>query len=222
MICAFRPRVLFCLFACIFALGPVASAWGQPDARIRIVQQETLALEPPRAGDALLEVTAVRFVDGAWEHEAIEAAFRQGAAILAQCGVRLARVESSLVEAPRKFQFYSTPVSRELARGAGFPRPTVYFVRDTLNQPAFDAEAIGRSNSGTRPELLNTIWVTQGTPDLGIALAHEIAHLLMDSGAHTEAAGNLMRGDTAPANTHLDAAQCAHMLRSGREGGLLR
>lgn len=222
MICVFRPRVLFCLFACIFELGLAVPAWGQPAEQVRIVQREALALGAPRAGDALLYVTAVRFVDGGWEHTAIEAAFRQGATILAQCGVGLARVEMHLIEAPREFQFYSTPVSREFARSAAFPRPTVYFVRDTLNLPAFDAEAIGRSNSGTRPELLNTIWVTQGTPDPGIALAHELAHLLMDSGAHTEAPGNLMRADTAPANTHLDAGQCARMLRSGRQGSLLR
>ena len=217
-----RPPLLFRLFACVFALGLAAPSWGQQDAQIRIVQREALVLGTPQASESVLDVVSVRFVDGGWKREAIEAAFRQGATILAQCEVRLARVEFVVVDAPREFQLYSTPVSRNFARRAAFSRPTVYFVRDTLNLPAFDAEAIGRSNSGTRPELLNTIWVTQGTPDLGIALAHELAHLLMDNGAHAEAAGNLMRADTAVENTRLDADQCARMLRSGREGGLLR
>ncbi len=209
-------RVLFCLFA----FGAAAPAW--PAAEIRVVQQEAFALVAPQAGEVALEVSAVRFVDGGWEHATIEAAFRQSATILAGCGVRLTGVTLRLVEAPREFQFYSTPVSRAFARALPLARPTVYFVRDTLNRPAFDAEAIGRSNSRSRPELLNTIWVTLGTPDLGIVLAHELAHLLMDSGEHSDAAGNLMRAATAAENTRLDAAQCERMRRSGWEGGLLR
>ena len=68
--------------------------------------------------------------------------------------------------------------------------------------PAFDAEAIGRGNSGSRPELRDTVWIALGSRDLGIVLAHELAHVLMDSGEHSDEPGNLMRDETAPENTH--------------------
>lgn len=206
----------------LFAFWLVAPAFAQPDLQIRVLQREAVALAPSRPGDAALEVTAVHFAGSGWDREAIESAFRQSAAILAQCGMVLARVDFVLLDAPREFQFYVTPVSRTLARSMPLPRPTVYFVRDTLNRPAFDAEAIGRSNSRSRPELLNTVWVALGTPDLGIALAHELAHLLMDSGAHVDAPGNLMRAETHVQNTRLDAGQCARLRDSGRQGDLLK
>lgn len=216
------PRRIARILLCVLSVWPVVPALGQPDSRIRLAQQASLALEAPGPGDADLVVTAVHFAGGGWERGGIEAAFRQSAAILLQCGVRLSRLELALVEAPHELQFYATPLSRSVARALPFPRPTVYFVRDTRNHPAFDAEAIGRSNSRSRPELLNTIWVTLGTPDLGITLAHELAHLLMDSGAHSDEPANLMRADTAAQNTRLDAAQCARLVQSGRQGGLLK
>jgi hypothetical protein len=101
-------------------------------------------------------------------------------------------------------------------------KPTVYFVSGTRQRPAFDAEAIGRGNSRTRPELADTIWVTRGTRDLGIAIAHELAHVLMDSGEHSEAPSNLMREDTGPENTDLTDAQCARMRAAALANDLVR
>ena len=86
---------------------------------------------------------------------------------------------------------------------------------------AFDAEAIGRGNSQTRPELRDTVWITRGTRDLGIAMTHEIVHVLMDSGEHSEEPDNLMRDETAPGNSRLTPAQCARLLEAGTANGLL-
>jgi hypothetical protein len=211
-------RVLAWVAAAVLA----GSAWSQQAGPLEAAQMEVLELRPAQAGEAVLTVHAVHFAGGGWERPALEEAFRESAAILAQCGVRLARVNFALLDAPRRYHYYHTPVSREFARRAAFPRPTVFFVRDTLNRPAFDAEAIGRANSRLRPELTNTIWMALGVRDPGIALAHELTHLLMDSGEHLELPGNLMRSDTSPENTHLDAAQCERIVRAGREGGLLQ
>jgi hypothetical protein len=101
-------------------------------------------------------------------------------------------------------------------------RPGVFLVRDTRSQPAFDAEAIGRGNSRTRPEIADTVWMTAATRDPGIALAHELAHVLMDSGEHGEEAGNLMRDETSPRNTSLSGAQCARLRDTGSANGLLK
>lgn len=208
--------------ACVAAAWLAGPAWGQSAGPLEVARMEVLELQPARAGEAALTLHAVYFAGGGWERPVLEDTLRQGATILAQCGVRIVRVHLALVEAPRRYHYYFTPVSREFARMAAFPRPTVYFVRDTLNRPAFDAEAIGRGNSRSRPELTNTVWMALGVRDPGIALAHELTHLLMDSGDHLDLPGNLMRADTSPENTRLEAAQCERIVRVGREGGLLQ
>jgi hypothetical protein len=100
-------------------------------------------------------------------------------------------------------------------------KPAIFFVQDTRNDPAFDAEAIGRSNAAGRPELVDTIWVAYGARDLAHAIAHELVHVLADSGEHSDAPGNLMRDETSPSNIALTAAQCRRVIAHGTANGLL-
>jgi hypothetical protein len=101
-------------------------------------------------------------------------------------------------------------------------KPAVFFVRDSWHVPVFDAEAFGSGNTATRPELAFTVWITAHIRDLPVALAHELAHVLMDSGEHSVDPGNLMRDETAPGNTFLTPAQCARMTETGERNGLLQ
>ena len=168
-----------------------------------------------------LRLTLIIFRETAWEPDTILAAAKNMAPLLAQCGVRIVAAELQLLDAPLRFRYYLTPVSRELARLAPVPRPAIYFVADTLNRPAFDAEAIGRANSGMRPELADTVWVAAGTRDLHIVLAHELVHVLMDSGEHSNELGNLLQPETTPENTRLTDTQCARMRATAERNGLL-
>ena len=102
------------------------------------------------------------------------------------------------------------------------PKPAVFFVEDTRNDPAYEAEAIGRANSKTRPELADTVWVTYGSQVLRQALAHELVHLLSDSGDHSAEPGNLMRYDLTPEDTRLTDAQCQRIRSTGEANGLLQ
>ena len=111
--------------------------------------------------------------------------------------------------------------SRDLLGRINVRKPAVFFVDDTHQQPPFDAEAIGRANARSRPELVDTIWVVHGARDLPQTLAHELVHVLSDSGAHSETAGNLMREETGSHDTRLTAAQCEAMRSRGRQNGLL-
>jgi len=120
-----------------------------------------------------------------------------------------------------RFRYFHTPTSRELASKLRPGTPAVYFADGTRQDPAFDAEAIGRGNSRTRPELRDTVWVMRGARDLGVVLAHELAHVLMDSGEHSEEPGNLMREESAPGNTKLSESQCARLRTIGKANGLL-
>ncbi len=68
--------------------------------------------------------------------------------------------------------------------------------------------------------MADTVWITAGIRDLPIALAHELVHVLTDSGEHSDAPANLMRDDTAPGNTELTADQCRSIVAIGAANGL--
>jgi Zn-dependent protease with chaperone function len=181
-----------------------------------------LAALPVQAQEAFaLRLTLVHFAGGSWQVEEIIAVAKQASKILAQCGIVPREPELVRADVEARFRYFDTPTSRELARKLQPRTPAVYFADGTRQDPAFDAEAIGRGNSRSRPELRDTVWVMRGARDLGVVLAHELAHVLMDSGEHSEEPGNLMRDETAPENTRLSAAQCERLRETGLANGLL-
>jgi hypothetical protein len=189
---------------------------------LTILERRELPVAQSTAAQTLKLTLTLATLEGAgWAPADIGSALRQSAQILAQCGVALAKAELVRIGAPRRFHDFHTPASRELTRELPLAKPAIYFVAGTRQRPAFEAEAIGRGNSRSRPELADTVWVTRSARDLGIVLAHELAHVLMDSGEHVEEPGNLMREDTAPGNVQLTEAQCARLRDTGLANGLL-
>ncbi len=207
------------LCAAWFAVAISAPAAGA----LRVVETIAVPLVPPAPPDAShdLRLSLVMFQGTRWKSGEIVPAVQQAARLLAQCGIALAGAELRIFEAPREFHFYSTPVSRRLLRDMEVAKPALFFVEDTRNRPAFDAEAIGLANAAARPELANTVWVAYGARDLAHALAHELVHVLSNSGEHGDEPGNLMRPETSPRNTRLSEAQCARMHSRGEAHGLL-
>jgi hypothetical protein len=190
----------------------------------RVVETRALSgQELPVAPGATheLRLSLYAFRGSLWTQREIEPAVLEAARLLARCGVALAGAELRLLEAPRRFHFYSTPVARELLQDLQVSKPAIFFVDETLNRPAYDAEAIGLANAATRPELANTVWVAHGARDLPLVLAHELAHVLSDSGEHSEEPRNLMRAATSPENTRLSDAQCRRLRERGEANGLL-
>ena len=203
-------------------LLPALAAPASGADAIVVLDRRELRLERIHATPSHHLRLTLAYFEYSWNPETIHAAVRNTARILAQCGVTIAKAELVRIDAPARFHDFHTPESRELARALPLPRPTVYFVAGTRQLPAFEAEAIGRANSGSRPELRDTVWVARGARDLDIVLAHELAHVLMDSGGHVAEPGNLMREDTAPGNTRLDEAQCNRLRETATANGLLR
>lgn len=156
-----------------------------------------------------------------WRAEEVLEAAKRAAGILAQCAIRTS-IDLYEIDGPKRYRSLFTPVSRELARRLALPKPTVFFVADTLNRPAFDAEAIGRGNSRTRPEMADTVWIASGARDLPVVIAHELAHVLADSGEHSNEAENLMREETTQDGTRLTSAQCNAIVATASANGLLR
>jgi len=229
----FHPGLLRGMLACVALLTTAAGPWAAEatrstdDASLRLVrtwpltQQDLRVVDAPEATHRLrLEMAMMR--DAGWQPEVILAATQAAVRILAQCGIRTTFVELSEFDGPARYRYLATPVSRELARRTRLARPAVFFVADTHNEPGFDAEAIGRGNSRSRPEMTDTVWITAGTRDLPNVLAHELAHVIADSGEHSDLPGNLMREETAPESTALTASQCRHLTEIGTANGLLQ
>jgi Zn-dependent protease with chaperone function len=169
-----------------------------------------------------LLLTLVYFPGGAWQEADIRAAAAQAGQVLGQCGIAPVKIELLRADVDARYRVFHAPTSRELARTLRPGKPAVFFVDSTRQNPAFDAEAIGRGNSRGRPELRDTVWVVKDARDPEIVLAHELAHVLMDSGEHSDEPGNLMRDETAPGNTRLTDAQCARLRDTGSANGLLK
>lgn len=207
------------LFLLLLAALP---ALAQDLEAISILERREVALASvPGSPAHELRLTLAYLEGTGWTPGAIVNAANGSARILGQCNLELKIVELVRVAAPGKFHDFLTPLSRELAAALQLGKPTVYFVAGTRQRPAFDAEAIGRGNSRTRPELRDTVWITRGTRDLGVAMTHELVHVLMDSGEHSEEPDNLMRDETAPGNSRLSMAQCARLREVGTANGLL-
>jgi hypothetical protein len=182
-----------------------------------------LALPAVQAQDALvLRLTLVHFPAGPWQEREIADAADAAVKILAQCGITPGGNTVLRAEVEPRYRIFDTPLSRQLAQRLRAATPAIYFVDDTRQKPAFEAEAIGRGNSANRPELRDTVWVVHGARDLPVLLAHELAHVLMNDGAHSTEADNLMRDETSPGNVRLGAAQCARLRAAGAAHGLLQ
>lgn len=188
---------------------------------VRVVETRNLRVSAPAHASHLLQLNVYTFSGTRWKTDDVLKATAAAARLLEVCGVAVTSVELRVLDAPAEFRVFSTSVSRALMRELAAPRPALFFVDDTRSRPAFDAETIGRGNSRSRPELADTIWVAHGARDLPLALAHELVHLLSDSGEHSEEPGNLMREETAPKNVKLNEAQCDRLRSRGETNGLL-
>ncbi len=98
---------------------------------------------------------------------------------------------------------------------------TIFFATDTDMQTKFDAEAFGRANTGNRPWMRDSVWVSSVTPDTGIAVAHELFHVLTNSGQHSRQGKNLMQARTSPKNIELSAEQCQAAISTATSFGLI-
>ena len=214
---AFHAAHHACWLALLLAASPPT-----PAQSVRVAATESVAAPTVAEATHELRLAIHMFRASRWDATEVRAAVTAAAQLLAQCGIAVPAALLHELEAPRRFHFYATRIARELLRELPSAKPAVFFVEDNLNRPAFDAEAIGRANAGGRSELTDTVWIAHGTPDLAIALAHELAHVLGDSGEHSDAPGNLMRPQTAPGNVNLDQAQCSRLRMRGEANGLLK
>jgi hypothetical protein len=221
------PTLAF-VAACCLAVTAAAPARAQQPAEAPLVELRSwtlakgdLAASPmqPFAYGLRLEMAMLRGTR--WAPGVILDSVKRAAKILAQCGIRIELVRLHEFDGPRRYRYLSTPDSRKFARRTGLRKPAIFFVDDTRMEPAFEAESIGRANARSRPEMTDTVWITSGTRDLPVALAHELVHVLANSGDHSSLPGNLMRELTTPLNTKLARDQCSAIVSTAQANGLI-
>ena len=173
---------------------------------------------PPHTHAIALEVV---LLDGSgWRVPEVHRAVGRAAAILGQCGVAVARTRLRMVEAPRRYRYLHDAWSPRLVGLLDPARPAVFFVEETLREPAFEAEAFGQGNTRSMRALRDTVWITRAAGDVGVVLAHELFHVLADLGRHESDPGNLMNERVAAGNTRLHDWQCERLRKVATAFGL--
>ena len=164
-------------------------------------------------------------LDKAWTTEKIQNSLTELNSTYAQCNFSIDAKHLIRVEGASYISNLSPGNALTLHRhlkGKITPEAaTVFFATDTDMQTKFDAEAFGRENTGNRPWMRNTVWISSITPDTGNAIAHELFHVLTNSGQHSTDKGNLMQTRTSPENTGLSEEQCQAAVTTARSFDLM-
>jgi hypothetical protein len=135
--------------------------------------------------------------------------------------VGFSKVTVHRLVAPQELRYFSFSRARRLVAQLQPGTLSAWFVRDTLEPLGFDAQAIGHSNGRRHPELIGSVWLTSHLVRGGQALAHELYHVLADTGAHVPETGNLMHDRTLEGATGLSDWQCDRLKKVSRAFGWL-
>jgi len=187
--------------------------------------RETSSAPAPSTSNTTVNLNLVA-LDDSWSTEKIDDSLSELKSIYVQCSIKIHAESLLRVSGADYISNLSTgnalTLSRYLKDKTDGNAATVFFAKDTDMQTKFDAEAFGHANTGNRPWMRDTVWISAVTPDTGIAVAHELLHVLTNSGEHSTAEGNLMMDRTSPNNTKLTAQQCASAMKTGKSNGLIQ
>ncbi len=181
-----------------------------------------LDLKPPQSSAGLRLPIDILVLDSRWSQQRIEQAMQQAYDVLAQCAIIAGEFTIHTIDGDDYLRDLSTGSARTLLETASTQRMTVVFARDTRMQAAFDGEAFGLGNTRMRPWLAPSVWLMLGVDDAGIALAHELYHVIANSGDHVEGVANLMQGRTRPESLKLTLEQCQLAQTNGIANRLLQ
>ncbi len=179
---------------------------------------QRLELEPAPGLGLSLDVLVL---DEGWSDEAVAATLQQTFQILGQCEITPLRGIVRRIDIEERLRDLSIGNAHTLFTTIPGGGLRVVFARDTIMQEQYMGEAFGLGNTAMRPWMSNSAWLVLGVDDPGVALAHELFHVLANDGSHTTASGNLMQGETRPDGTGLTPRQCLSAARSGLQNGLL-
>ena len=163
----------------------------------------------------------INILDERWKTDQINFALQKLNSVFKQCEVSVDVKSIDRIDVPDYLKDLSTGNMLTLKRKLGPQQLSIYFGRDTNMQPQFDAEAFGKGNTSNRRWMTNSLWLTYGIKDSGIALAHELFHIVANDGSHNRTEHNLMHERTDPSHVILNRNQCEMMQRNGLGAELL-
>ena len=189
---------------------------------VRLAPLPDLEITRPDAGAGFFLPLDILLLDPRWSRQAVERAVQTAYDILGQCNLLAGEITIRAFDGADYLRDLSTGSARTLLEAANAENATVVFARDTRMQAQFTGEAFGLGNTRMRPWLTNSVWLMLDVDDPGIALAHELYHVLANNGDHVEGVANLMQGRTRPDSTRLTPAQCQLAVANGIANRLLR
>lgn len=162
--------------------------------------------------DSLSVPLDVMVLDQVWSPSSVSQTLAEATNILSVCGFGFPQTSVRQIAAPEYLHDLEIGAARTLFESVRLSgadrRATVVFARDTRMATPYDAEAFGRANTRKRPWMQDSVWLTHPLQDRGIALAHELFHVLANSGRHSRQAENLMLPRTSGDNRSLTPEQC--------------
>ncbi len=191
-------------------------------APIRLEPLPDLDINRPDTKAGVFLPLEVLVLDPRWTQRAVEQAVQKTYDILRQCKLLAGDVSVRAFDGDDYLRDLSTGSARTLLEAVDSKRATVVFARDTRMQAQFTGEAFGIGNTRMRPWLTNSVWLMLDVDDPGIALAHELYHVLANNGDHVAGVANLMQGRTRPDSTQLTPEQCQLAVVNGIANRLLQ
>jgi len=210
--------------------GYIADPLAEDDLEVKLVGVQTLTRDKPVENENEERVyklpVSVYVLHEGWSKELVNQSLLEAENILAQCNIAFNSVTISELSIPAYLRDLDAGSSKTLISALNnnnteFKPVKVFYARNTRMLTPYDGEAFGRGNTRRRPWLQNSVWLTNGIKDAGIALAHELYHVLSNSGEHNQISDNLMQTRTTPGHTVLEPMQCEAAIRVAKDNLLL-
>lgn len=183
-------------------------------ARINITHEPySISPKPKEQNLQSLNVNIVLLENSGWTVKQAKTAANLANKIYKTCGIYLDFTLNQVNVNDYLLNLHSL-TSRTLIEKLSLTTPVIFLVKDTQREEPFEAEAFGVINTKRLPWLKNTAWLVSYIKDPGIAMAHELVHILVDNGDHSDQKGNLMNDMTSPNNTHISKSQCQEIKQS--------
>jgi len=190
---------------------------------------QTMTRDKPSSvddGERLFNLPLSVFVlNNHWTNEQINESLLIAEEILNQCQISFHSVTISQLAVPEYLQDLDTGPTRtlisELDNNSDFNPIRVFFARDTRMLLPTDGASFARANTRRRPWLQDSVWLMENVEDAGVALAHELFHVLANDGTHNQVNNNLMQSNTSPSNLELLPDQCEAAITNAKESQLL-
>ncbi|MGB5705669.1 MAG: S8/S53 family peptidase [Arenicellales bacterium] len=153
-------------------------------------------------------------LDSRWQKELVLEAVEGANKILEQCQLSIDAVNFYSMNARDYLQDLETGSAYTILQEFRALLPEsrgveILFARESRMEVVFEAEAFGPGNTATRPWLQDSVWIAYGSRDLPVTIAHELFHVLSNTGGHAPSPQNLMSAESSLENTELTPAQCS-------------